>query len=124
MRAGGSGRRNLGLIVQVELDDALPPETVVVSEVRATDVSDPAISAMATDTTTIRLLATFVAEPPAFAADQFYNCDDVNAVVREHFPAQPWTWTLIGRADALRPLAAELGKVTEVRLSDPGFGPR
>ncbi len=50
--------------------------------------------------------------------------DEVNRVVSAGFPGEPWTWVLIGRADVLAPLADELGEVTRIRLSDPGWGPR
>ncbi len=59
-----------------------------------------------------------------FARLAALSLDDVNSVIKKHFPAAPWTWVLIGQAGTLRPIAKELGDVTEIKLSDPGFGPR
>lgn len=48
--------------------------------------------------------------------------DDVNRVVRERFP-QRLDWVVIGPAETCRPIVARFGKVTECRVTDPGFGP-
>ena len=59
-----------------------------------------------------------------FARLAALTLDDVNAVVRARFPAEPWTWTLVGRADEIAETAAALGEVTRVPAAGPGFGPR
>lgn len=43
-------------------------------------------------------------------------------LISEHFPRrQDLIYVIIGKAAELRPLAAKLGKVTEKKISDPGF---
>jgi predicted Zn-dependent peptidase len=76
------------------------------------------------------VLALEFAGLPRARVDRFFadldalTPDEVNRVVREHFPADALSWVIVGRAEVVRPIAAELGDVTEVRVSDPGFGPR
>ena len=48
----------------------------------------------------------------------------VNRVITERFPKDGMNWVLVGQAEVLRPIAKDLGDVTEVKLADPGFGPR
>ena len=59
-----------------------------------------------------------------FARLDALTLDDVNRVITERFPREDLCWVVIGQADALRPVVERLGKVTEVKLSAPGFGPR
>lgn len=49
--------------------------------------------------------------------------DEVNAALPQLFPADRHSWVLIGQADKLRELAAELGAVTETSLAQPSFTP-
>jgi predicted Zn-dependent peptidase len=49
--------------------------------------------------------------------------DEVNRVIREHFPSQSLLWVVIGQAEHLRPIVGQFGDVTEIQLTDPGFGP-
>jgi predicted Zn-dependent peptidase len=48
---------------------------------------------------------------------------ELNRVIRERFPSNDLTWVVIGPAAKVRPLVERFGKVTDVKLSDPGFGP-
>jgi len=49
--------------------------------------------------------------------------DDANRVLRERFPKN-LDWVVIGRGADLRKVVAKFGKVTEVPVAEPGFGPR
>ena len=51
------------------------------------------------------------------------STDEVNRVIREHFPADDLLWVIVGQAETLRPIVGQFGDVTEVKLADPGFGP-
>ncbi len=59
-----------------------------------------------------------------FARLDAQSVETVNRVIETRFPREPLAWTIIGRADIVRPLVGSLGEVTETALSDPGFGPR
>jgi zinc protease len=59
-----------------------------------------------------------------FARLDGVELEDVNRVIRERFPRQGLRWVVIGPADGLREVAAELGEVTEIELAQPGWGPR
>jgi len=50
--------------------------------------------------------------------------EETNRVITTRFPKDDLCWVVIGQADVLRPIVEPLGKVTEVKLSAPGFGPR
>jgi predicted Zn-dependent peptidase len=66
--------------------------------------------------------------PRAVVGDLFANLDAVtleivNRVVKERFP-QKLDWVVVGNAETCRPFLAKFGKVTECRITDPGWGPR
>lgn len=57
-----------------------------------------------------------------FARIDGLSLDEVNRVIRERFP-KDLAWVVVGPAEHLRPLVAKYGTVTEVKVSDPGWGP-
>ncbi len=59
-----------------------------------------------------------------FARLDAVTLEGVNRVITERFPQQDLAWVVIGRAAVLREIVAPLGDVTEVKLAQPGFGPR
>ncbi|MEZ6188506.1 MAG: pitrilysin family protein [Planctomycetota bacterium] len=58
-----------------------------------------------------------------FQALDALDLEAVNRVIQRLPAPEALRWVLLGQAEVLRPLAKELGEVTEVELSAPGFGP-
>jgi predicted Zn-dependent peptidase len=59
-----------------------------------------------------------------FARLDALKLEDVNRVIRAHFPSEPFAFTVIGPAEKVRDFVGTLGKITECKLADPGFGPK
>ncbi|MCE9638139.1 MAG: insulinase family protein [Planctomycetes bacterium] len=49
--------------------------------------------------------------------------DQINRVIKTRFPKK-LDWVVVGPAATCRPFVTKLGKVTECKVSDPGWGPR
>lgn len=66
---------------------------------------------------------------PRDLVDRFFErldaltVDEVNQVITKRFPREHLSWVVVGQAEALRPIVAQFGEVTEVELAKPGFGP-
>lgn len=59
----------------------------------------------------------------AFERFDALTLSEVNRVVRERFPKK-LDWVVIGPAATVKPIAEKFGEVTEVKITDPGWGPR
>ena len=57
-----------------------------------------------------------------FAKVDALTLDEVNRVIAERFPKDV-SWVVVGRAEHLRTLVAKYGTVTEIKVTDAGWGP-